>query len=222
MQFNTSLKVLVAGTNGQGAFEISTDQDGAHVVAVSPAAPVNGLATPLTSVTVTFNKSIASFPISQVTITGPNGAVITPLTVTDVSTFPAGFPNPHNTWQITFAAQSADGDYTFHIGPSILDQLGHPMDENQNGINGENPGDVYTFQVALNSTDDGEFVVGQYNDELGRPADTNGFITILTPVDAARFAALGSYAFAYVRDLGRPQLVQDSLRAVRSQHHWRR
>jgi FG-GAP-like repeat len=210
LQFNRKLETLVAATQGRGAFEISTDEIGAHVVAVSPANPVNPVVTPLSSVTITFNKPIASFPLSAVDfITGPGGAVITPLAVTDVSTFPPGFPNPHNVWQITFAPQTADGTYTIQIGPNILDQLGHPMDQNQNAVNGENPGDRFTFLVALNSTDNGQFVTGQYHDALGRPADTNGFITILGPIDAARYAALQSYAFAYVRDVGRPQLIQD-------------
>jgi hypothetical protein len=210
IEFSKTLETLVAGTQGRGAFEISTDEIGAHVVSVTPAGPVNGYITPLTSVTITFNKPIASFPPSAVDfITGPGGAVITPLAVTDVSTFPPGFPNPHNVWQITFAPQTADGTYTIQIGPNILDQLGHPMDQNQNAVNGENPGDRFTFLVALNSTDNGQFVTGQYHDALGRPADTNGFITILGPIDAARYAALPSYAFAYVRDVGRPQLIQD-------------
>ncbi len=212
LELNTKLETLVAATQGRGAFEISTDEFGAQVVGVTPTSPVNPFNPangPLTSVTVTFNKSIGSFPASAVTITGPNGAQIAEIgTPTDVSTFPPGFPNPHNTWKISFAPQTADGVYTIKVGPNILDQLGHQMDQNGNGVNGE-PTDSFSFNVALNSTDDGQFVTGQYHDELGRAADTNGFTTILTPVDAARNAVLANYAFAYVRDVGRAPFIQN-------------
>ena len=213
LEFSKSLEILVAGTEGRGAFEISTNEEGAHVVSVTPATPVNPYSPaagqgPLSSVTVTFNESIASFPLSAVdSIVGPNGA-ITPLSVTNVSTFSPGFPNPDNVWQITFAPQTADGVYTITIGPDILDQLGHEMDQNQNGIDGE-AADTYTFNVVLNSTDDGDFVSGQYHDEFNRAADTNGFETILAPIDAARNALLANYANLYVVDVGRPTLVQD-------------
>ncbi len=209
LQFNQSLEELVAGTQGRGAFVISTDRIGPHVVSVSPASPVNPLAGSLTSVTVTFNKAIGSFPINQITITGPNGQVITPLTVTDVSVPPPGLPNPHNVWQITFAAQSADGIYTFKVGPDVTDLVGNDMDQNQNGINGENPGDVYTFTVDLNSTDDGQFVSGLYNDLLGRPSDTAGFEGALAPIDAARSALLQQFAAAYVTSAGATQLINE-------------
>ncbi len=209
LQFSQNLEELVAGTQGRGAFMISTDRVGPHVVSVTPATPVNPLAGPLTSVTVTFNEAIGSFPLNQVTITGPGGNVITPLTVTDVSVPPPGLGNPHNVWQITFAAQSADGIYTFKVGPNVTDVVGNPMDQNQNGINGENPGDIYTFTVDLNSTDNGRFVTGLYNDLLGRPADTTGFENVLAPIDAARYALLPGLASAYVTQLGAPQLIND-------------
>ncbi len=209
LQFNQSLDELVAGTQGRGAFVISTDRVGPHVVSVSPASPVNPLAGSLTSVTVTFNEAIGSFPINQITITGPNGQVIKPLTATDVSIPPPGLPNPHNVWQITFAAQSADGIYTFKVGPDVTDLVGNDMDQNQNGINGENPGDVYTFTVDLNSTDDGQFVSGLYNDLLNRPSDTAGFEGALAPIDAARSALLQQFAAAYVTSVGATQLIND-------------
>jgi hypothetical protein len=209
LQFNASLEELVAGTLGRGAFLISTDRVGPRVIAVSPATPVNPLLGSLSSVTVTFNEAISSFPLSQViSITGPSGA-IAPVFVTDVSVATPGMANPHNMFKITFAAQSGDGVYTFQIGPNILDVVGNPMDQNQNGINGENPGDIFTFSVVLNSTDDGQFVAGLYRDLLNRPADTVGFETILAPVDAARFGLLPQFAAAYVQQLGAPQLVSD-------------
>ena len=221
LQFNQNLEELVAGTDGQGAFLISTDFVGAHVVSVSPAGPVNPLTAPLTSVTVTFNEAISSFPLSQVlSIVGPNGPIpltkvgpggqtIPTISVTDVSVALPGEANPQTQWQITFPPQTENGIYTFQIGPDILDIVGNPMDQNGDQINGENPGDIATFTVDLNSTDDGHFVTGLYNDLLGRPADTVGFETVLAPIDQARNSLLPGIASAYVSQLGAPQLITD-------------
>jgi hypothetical protein len=209
LQFNPNLEELVAGAQGRGAFMISTDHTGPRVVSVTPATPVNPLAGSLNSVTVTFNEAIASFPLNQVSIVGPNGAVITPSFVADVTIPAPGLPNPHNVWQITFPGQTADGVYTIKIGPNVTDLVGNSMDQNQNGINGENPGDIFTFTVDINSTDDGRFVSGLFNDILGRPSDNVGFQTILGPIDAARFALLQNYANIYVAQLGVPQLIRD-------------
>jgi hypothetical protein len=211
LQWNQNLEELVAATGGRGAFLISTDHIGPHVVSVSPATPVSP---GLSSVTVTFNEAInpATFTTSQIDfITTPSGTPIdlTKVTVTDVSVPPPFLPNPHNTFQITFPTQMADGVYTFQIGPNIQDAAGNPMDQNQNGINGENPADRFTFNVAINSTDNGRFVTGLFNDLLNRSADTNGFITILTPIDQARFALLPGFATSYLLSQGRSVLIQD-------------
>ncbi len=213
MQFNQKLEELVVGTQGRGAFEISTDRVGAHVVSVTPATPVHA---GLSSVTVTFNKpmaddaaSLANF-LKQVSILAPGGVAITPLSVTDVSVPPPGGSNPHNAFQITFAPLTADGVYTIKIGPNVLDQLGNPMDQNQNSINGEAPGDVFTFNVVVNTSDDGAFVSGLFNDLLNRPADTNTFQQLLAPIDTARFNLLAGIANGYVESTAaRTQLIQD-------------
>ena len=211
LDFNQNLEELVAGTNGRGAFMISTQFVGAKVISVSPGTPVNPLAGPLTSVTVTFNEPISKFLPSDVdSITGPNGPIpLNTVTVTDVSVALPDQANPQTQWQITFPAQTANGIYTFQIGPNILNSVGLPMDQNGNQINGENPGDIATFTVDLNSTDDGHFVTGLYNDLLGRPADTVGFETVLGPIDAARNSLLPGISGAYVTELGVPQLITD-------------
>ncbi len=226
LSFSPSLGEIVAGTLGRGVFVLSTDHTGAHVVSVTPSTPVADNPG-LSSVTVTFNKAIndPSFTPAQVdSITGPNGVVIwnpatSPagtITVTDISVTPPGQSNPHNTFQISFPTQTADGVYTFVIGPNITDLIGHPMDQNQNGINGEPgiapKGDEYQFQAVINSTDDGQFLSGLYNDLLGHAAPTAGFIYWLSQFDNARFAQLPSIAASLVGSTtARDQLISDLL-----------
>ncbi len=209
LDFSQSLEELVAGTDGRGGFVISTNFVGPHVVSVSPATPVNPLTGPLTSVTVTFNEPIGSFPASQVSIVGAGGQTIPVLSVKNVSVTLPGQANPSNVWKISFAPQSANGVYTISVGPNVIDAVGNAMDQNGNQINGENPGDVYTFNVVLNSTDDGNFISGIYNNILGRPSDTVGFENLLTMIDAARNNLLPGLADAYVVQLGAAQLVND-------------
>jgi hypothetical protein len=211
LQFNQNLNQLTAATQGRGAFVISVDYVGAHVVSVTPNTPVRP---GFSSVTVTFNEAITSFPLSQVTITSPTGAVITPTAVTNVSVTPPGQSNPMTTWEIDFAPQNApiDGVTTFKVGPNVLDLVNNPMDQNGNNINGQPgvtpTGDVFAFQVATSSTDDGQFVSGVYNDLLGRPADTNGFLNAMNILEPARFGLLPGIAVGYVAS-ARTQLIND-------------
>src|SRR5262249_54408102 len=74
----------------------------------------------------------------------------------------------------------------------------NPMDQNGNGINGEDPGDAVTFRLAVNSTDNGRFVTGLYHDLLSRPADTDGFLAFLASPDTARFQSLPASALNIV------------------------
>ena len=52
-----------------------------------------------------------------------------------------------NQYEVTFAAQSQRGTYTFAVGPDILDLDGNAMDQDQDDIFGEPGDDVYTFTV---------------------------------------------------------------------------
>jgi hypothetical protein len=209
LQFNPKLEELVIGTQGRGVFEISTDRIGARVVSSTPTTPLHAGAT---SVTVTFNKAIGKFPASALTITGPNGIHVTPTAILDVSV-PQPGPlqiNPHNTWEIDFAPLMADGTYTFSIGPGVRDQLNNPMDQNQNKVNGEVPGDIFNLNIAINTTDDGAFITGLYNDLIGHAIDTGSFINYLNLIDPARFGALPGIANSFVGSKGaRTVLIQD-------------
>ncbi len=100
-------------------------------------------------VRVTFNEAMnaSSFAPADVALTGPTGAVsVTAVTPVAGST---------TQFDITFATQSAYGNYAVTVGPDVLDVPGVPgvpgnlMDQNQNGSNGDLPGDVYTGNAKL-------------------------------------------------------------------------
>jgi hypothetical protein len=201
LQFNQNFEEIVAATQGRGAFEISTDHIGPHIVAVNPSTPVSP---GFSAVTVTFNKPVdpRTFTLSQIpTFIGPNGP-ITPLSIRDVD------PSTHQSFQITFLPQVLDGNYTLSVGPNIQDFLGNPMDQNGDGIGGENPGDIFTVQFAVNTTDNGRFITGVYHDVLGRAADTTGFLALLGQIDAPRFKALNQIALGIASsDEGRTNTI---------------
>ncbi len=191
IQFNAGFEKLVIATEGRGAFELSTDVIGPHVIAIIPPLPT---LPGVSSVTVTFNHPVdpRTFTAAQVQLVGPFGP-ITPVTVTDED------PVNHLTFQITFPQQNADGAYNLVLSPTIKDFIGNPMDQDGDGING-GADDAFTGVFAINSTDNGRFVTGAYHDLLNRAADTPGFLYTLNSlgVDPARWTALGQMALSMV------------------------
>ena len=82
----------------------------------------------------TFNEEInpATFTASQVTLTGPGGA-ISGVTVTAVSG-----SNDHK-FDISFPAQTAAGTYTLKVGTGVQDWYGNAMNQNRNGSTARRP-----------------------------------------------------------------------------------
>jgi hypothetical protein len=191
LQFDPLFEKLAVATQGRSTFEINTDLFGPRVVGVNPATPTRpGIA----SFTVTFDKPVdpRTFTVGQVKVfQGPAGPIV-PLSVVDMD------PVNHQLFQINFVPQFADGTYTVSIGPQITDFVGNPMDQNNNGVNGEDPADRFTFNIAINTTDDGRFITGNYHDLLNRPADTSGFLSFLSAVDTARLQQLPLFALSFV------------------------
>jgi photosystem II stability/assembly factor-like uncharacterized protein len=191
LQFNQDFERLVAATKGRGVFQINTDFIGPKVVSIDPGNPTFA---GLSAVQITFDKPVdpRTFTPAQVKVLfGPNGP-ITPLAINDLDTV------DHMTYAITFLPQSTDGRYTLSIGPDIKDFLGNSMDQNGNQVNGEDPGDRFTIDLAVNSTDNGRFVSGLYHDLLSRRADVSGFLANLSGMDVARGQALQPVAQAMV------------------------
>jgi subtilisin-like proprotein convertase family protein len=202
--------ILLATTFGRGSFAIRLDNNlapGPRVVSFTPTGPQSP---GLTSVTVTFNNPVdpSSLTPSAVLITGPKGPIAV-TAVTDVTPLPPpGQPNLHNVFQISFPALNADGVYVLTILPSVMDFSGNHMDQNGNGKDGEDPGDRFTAQFVVNSTDNGRFLSGLYHDLLNRAIDTAAFINAITPLENARFAVLPGIAGSAIFNT-RSKLIAD-------------
>jgi hypothetical protein len=148
------------------------------------------------------NSGLAAFVSSlaaaeQVRLITPAGTTA-PLALTN----PAG---DDTTWQLTFAPQVVDGTYTLILGPNSLGltikdfiDSGHPLDQDGDQSNGQQPGDGFNGPIVINSSDDGQFITGMYHDLLNRVADTTGFLGFLGPIDGARGQAVSSTATAFL------------------------
>ena len=90
----------------------------------------------------TFNVAIQDGTFTLAGVDGLNGPAgsITPAAVTKLS---------NTQYQVSFADQTAPGNYTLTIGPNIKDLFGDPMDQNGNAHPGENPGDLFTTTFGL-------------------------------------------------------------------------
>jgi hypothetical protein len=137
----TGPDLLVAYTDGRGAFAIRLSSNLHHGPAVLSITPQIGAGTTVSSVIVNFDKTIdpASFTPADVVFKSPNGTVIPTSVTLDPSDNPST-SNPTALRQrfiVSFAVQSAAGTYTMTIGPNVRDYTGAAMDQNENGINGE-------------------------------------------------------------------------------------
>jgi hypothetical protein len=108
--------------------------------------PPNALPGEVGSARVTFNTSMdpTTFTPDKVTLKGPGGASVAITGVTPVD-------GSNNTqFDITFTPPTATGAYTLTVGPNIRDLFGNQMDQNDNFIPGETPGDqfVATFNIV--------------------------------------------------------------------------
>jgi subtilisin family serine protease len=99
---------------------------------------------PVSAVRVTFTQSIDPATFTPADVTFTRG--VTPIPVNAVSPV-AGTNNKQ--FDISFAPQGAVGAYTMVIGPDVRNGAGTPMDQNQNGVPGENPGDRFTHTFSF-------------------------------------------------------------------------
>ena len=117
----------------------AADTAGPRVTAFAPNATGSN---PVSSVRVTFSEAVlaASFTAADVAIAGPGGAVAV-TGITAVGT--AG-----TTFDIAFAPQSAAGSYSVTVGPGVNDLAGNPMNQDNDGTNGE-AADAYAGSFAI-------------------------------------------------------------------------
>ncbi len=134
----------------------------------------------------------------QTYLIGPRGRTV-PLSIS-INDPNKGSNYPFDTsYQLTFAPQTEDGTYTLKVGPNtlgnnILDFIGLAQDQNRNQVNGENPGDQFTTQFALATTDDSSFISSVYQSLLNRAPSNADFISNYSTIEAQRSALLNSLA----------------------------
>jgi len=122
------------------------DVKGARVVAAVPSgagAAGAGVEQVLQSFTVTFDDVMdaASFTADDVVVTAPARAEVTVLGVTALS---------ETAFRVSLADAVAAGTYTVTVGPDILDEADNPMDQDDDGVNGE-VDDAYSFDIVLSN-----------------------------------------------------------------------
>ena len=141
-----SLATGITDLSGNGLLipyqtSFTIDKAGPRIIATTPTGTVNGA---VASINVTFSKAInpLTFTTSSIQLTDTHGQ---PLTVRRPSLVSG------NTYAFTFASQDANGTYNLAIGPNIDDVAGNPMDQNQDGINGDATLDVFhgSFAISL-------------------------------------------------------------------------
>ncbi len=118
------------------------DSSGPRVLSNDPSGQVTGT---VDHVTLKFSEPIdpATFTLDDiVSMNGPSG----PINVTSI--VPVSSSNRQ--FAVMFDPQTDLGDYSLVIGPNIADTSGNLLDQNKNGIGGEDPDDdaTATFSIA--------------------------------------------------------------------------
>jgi hypothetical protein len=115
------------------------------------------------SVELVFSKSIdpASLTPDDLTLTGPAGLSITPLTVTEAC---------DRLFRVTFAAQSMPGTYHLLLSPDITDTVGQRLDQDRDGKPAEAADDTYdaSFRVAAGGAVAGQLDIASQTPAGGR------------------------------------------------------
>ncbi len=127
----------------------------------------------VSSVNVSFDIPIeaASFTPSDVSITGPSGAI----PATGVALMSG------TTWRVSFAPQATDGTYTVKVGPAINEVAANlpGMDQNGDGLGGDGTNDIFTGTFIIDGTPPS--VIGAYGLQNGNCIG----VTFNEPVTAA-------------------------------------
>ena len=137
------------GTNGGTADAFQMDWIIKPPVDLKGARVVDGVFTQTagyaTGGKLTFSEAIdvASFTIADLVLLGPGG------TFSITSVLPVS-GSGGTQFVVAFPALTAVGTYTLKVGPGVLDLAGNPMDQNNNGANGE-VGDLFSMSYVQNS-----------------------------------------------------------------------
>lgn len=174
------------------------DTSGPRVVGLSPAAAYESF----DSVRIAFNEPVdpATFSLADIaSFDGPSG----PVSVTGLNLVPG---TGGRQFDLTFAAQIEPGSYAIEIGPNLADLAGHLMNQDVDGVNGEDPQDIFvgavelkppaTGEVAHWALDTGTGTVAVdssgngLDGTLGGNLDATGWVTTTAPISEANPYAL--------------------------------
>ena len=137
------------GTNGGTADAFQMDWIIKPPVDLKGARVVDGVFTQTagyaTGGKLTFSEAIdvASFTTADLVLLGPGG------TFSITSVLPVS-GSGGTQFVVAFPALTEVGTYTLKVGPGVLDLAGNPMDQNNNGANGE-VGDLFSMSYVQNS-----------------------------------------------------------------------
>lgn len=176
---STARNVLVASTYGRGLYSIRLDPSAIPADLNTSGPWVNTTNSPVTltgpnavtgqaSFAVTFGDPDNTVVLNRVflridpttlnsstmSIVGPNGIVV-PFTVTDVSgTVPGSVSGESlaNKFRIDFTPPTT-GNYQLRLNTGVRDVTGRPMNQNQDGVNGQQPQDYFLsnqFAITVN------------------------------------------------------------------------
>jgi subtilisin family serine protease/subtilisin-like proprotein convertase family protein len=137
------LKTISGGrVNAAGALgNPPPDTTGPRVISSDPPGFATGS---VDHVRLQFSEALDTSTISTddvVSLVGPSGP-ISVLSVTPVA-------GTSQLFDVTFAPQSAEGSYTLVVGPNISDKAGNLMDQDRDGVLGEDPDDRYTTSFTI-------------------------------------------------------------------------
>ncbi len=125
--------------NAVSITRVGEDSSPPRVIAATPSGPSAGT---VDRITLDFSKPIdaATFTSADVIdLSGPGGAIpVTAIAMVAPSSF-----------EIQFASQSQPGQYAVTVGPDIADLGGVLLDQDQDGIAGEEPDDRYSGNFSI-------------------------------------------------------------------------
>jgi parallel beta-helix repeat protein len=139
------------GNNGQlGSTANPESSDPAWVISTAPFGkglrivshtPSAVTTQPPDHVDITFSKDVnaTSFTTDDIVMTGPDGPIVVN----------APEDRGDGVWRISFERQFRQGDYHIFIGPHIEDSDGNEMDQDGDGIGGEEPNDIYDADFTI-------------------------------------------------------------------------
>lgn len=133
-------KSLTFKPNGRGGFDVGLFPPSQKPTSIVDVSPIGILKTSVQELVVEFDRPMQPLNATDVQLTGPQGLVdiysLTQLSATSFLIKPS-------------VAIAIDGDYILSVGPAGLTLDGTGMDQNKNGVTGENPGDIFISNFTL-------------------------------------------------------------------------